>query len=282
MTNCESVRELLSALYDHELEPDREAVVREHLETCPDCAQQLAQFAELSKLAADLRQPQAPSGLWSAIDASLDARNHQDRRFAGRMPQYSRIAIAATLLVAAAIALLGYRARQTTNEHEEMAVTFGQYLDRFHKQPERAQDLLLTRYDGRLVEPDQAAALTKFDPNAPDELPQGFARAATYVLKMPCCTCTQTIYKDGNGQTLALFEHSDEQRDWFGDRPTIVAQCQGKQACLVQLRGQLAACWKCGTRHLTLVGVRDVEQVSELVAYLDSRQQSLDAVREPS
>ena len=107
-----------------------------------------------------------------------------------------------------------------------------------------------------------------FEPNAPAELPQGFARAAIYVLKMPCCTCTQTIYKNSHGTVLALFEHTDQQRSWFGDRPTITAQCHGKATCLVQLQDELAACWKSGPRHLTLVGARDVEQVSDAVAHM--------------
>jgi hypothetical protein len=163
-----------------------------------------------------------------------------------------------------------------------MAEVFGQYLDRFQEQPEQAQEILLTRYDGQLVAPEQAQGAAKFIPIAPDTLPQGFSRNAIYVLKMPCCTCTQTIYKDGQGKVLAVFEHTDQQQNWFGDRPTITAQCHGKSTCLVQLQNELAACWKCGPRHLTVVGARDVEQVSELVAYLDAQQKSLQAARGPT
>lgn len=280
--NCESARETMSAFYDQELQPDLDAAAREHLHDCPDCAQHLIQFEELSKLAADLRQPEVPAGIWPAIDSLLNAPRHGGGRSATWLRRYSRAAIAATLFLGVSITLLAYWTWHTTDEHKEMAVIFGRYLDRFDEQPQRAQEVLLMRYDGRLLAPQQAAAEAKFKPNAPDELPQGFSRSGIYVLKMPCCTCTQTIYKDDNGRVLALFEHSDEQRSWFGDRPTITAQCHGKQTCLIQMRDKLAACWKSGTRHLTVVGARDVEQVAELVAFLDAQSQLLQTARGPT
>jgi anti-sigma factor RsiW len=279
--NCEAVRDLLSAYYDRELAPDVEVAVREHLQDCPECAEQLSQFAELSKLAADMRQPEVPAGMWSSIDASL----HAPPERSGTKPAWRRLApmaTAAMLLVAASLALLAWWMRHPADEHHEMAETFGRYLDRFQQSPEKAEEVLLARYGGRLVDPQQAHAEAQFSPNAPAELPQGFSREAIYVLKMPCCTCTQTIYKDDRGHVLSLFEHTELQRSWFGDRPTITAQCHGKPTCLVQLQGQLAACWKSGPRHLTIVGAQDVEQVSELVAYLDAQQRSLQAAREPT
>ncbi len=279
--NCKSVRDLMSAYYDQELTPDVEAAVREHLEECPDCTQQLAEFAELSRLAADMRPPQVPAGMWSSINASLNAQNQGDVPIDVPRRRISRIAIAATLLVAASTALVVYWNRHHADEHHEMAEVFGQYLDRFQQRPEGAQEVLLTRYQGQLVDPQHAVDEAKFTPNAPDQLPQGFVREGIYVLKMPCCTCTQTIYKDSHGNVLALFEHTDQQRSWFGDRPTITAQCHGKPTCLVQLRDQLAACWKSGPRHLTIVGARDVEQVSAIVAYLDGRQPLPRAARRP-
>jgi anti-sigma factor RsiW len=280
--NCERARELMSAFYDQELEPDIEAAVREHLESCPECTQHLAQFKELSRLAADMRQPQVPAGMWSAIDASLDAQ----RRGADRPGIWRRrhlwVAIAAALLLGASVALFSYSTRQPADEHHEMAETFNLYLDRLQEHPENAEEVLVARYDGRLVKPEQAAELAKFEPNAPDMLPNGFSRSGIYVLKMPCCTCTQSIYKDDRGHVLVLFEHDDQQRSWFGDRPTITAQCHGKPTCLVQLQDSLAACWKCGPRHLTVVGARDVEQISELVANLDAQRQSFQAARGPT
>ena len=203
-----------------------------------------------------MRQPEVPAGMWSSINASLSETANEPVRATVPWRRYSQFGIAATLLIAASIALVAFWNRHPTDEHREMAETFGEYLDRFQQQPENAQEVLLTRYQGRLVDPQQAVGEATFKPNAPDKLPQGFSRAAMYVLTMPCCTCTQTIYKDDNGNVLALFEHTDQQRSWFGDRPTITAQCHGKSTCIVQLQGELAACWKCGPRHLTIVARR--------------------------
>ncbi|MEX2113382.1 MAG: zf-HC2 domain-containing protein [Pirellulales bacterium] len=273
--NCESARELMSAYYDRELTPDLELAVREHLEDCPHCAHHLAQFEQLSKLATELREPSVPADMWSAIDSSIDRQRLRRDRWARAWRRYSPAAVAAVLLVAASLVAFSYWQNRHAADHRQMAATFGQYLERFHEQPERAEDVLLARYEGRLLPPEQAAGAAKFQPNAPDRLPQGFTRTKLYVLEMPCCTCTQTIYQDEQGHVLALFEHNDQQRDWFGDRPTITAECHGKQTCLVQMRDRLAACWKSGPRHLTIVGARDVEQVAELVAYLDARAPSL-------
>jgi hypothetical protein len=70
---------------------------------------------------------------------------------------------------------------------------------------------------------------------------------------------------------LVLFEHSEKQTEWFGDRPRIEAYCHGKATNLVQLPRQLAATWKCGRRYLTVIGAQNVEQVAQLVAFLDAR-----------
>lgn len=281
---CERARELMSAFYDQELEPDTKAAVREHLDSCPECAEQLAQFRELSSLAADMRQPQVPAGMWSAIDASLEVQRHRANSAGTQWRRYSRVALAAVLLVGVSLALFSYLSSQPSDEHHEheMAEAFDRYLQGLQDRPENAEEVLVARYDGRLVKPEQVAELAKFEPNAPEHLPEGFSRTGIYVLKMPCCTCTQSIYKDNRGQVLVLFEHDDQQQSWFGDRSTITAQCHGKRTCLVQLQDSLAACWKCGPRHLTIVGARDVEQISELVAYLDAQRLSLPAARGPT
>ena len=168
----------------------------------------------------------------------------------------------------------GSRSQNEGDERGERAGTFGGYLSELGRSPQRAQQVLLTRYEGHLVDSNRAAREVRFEPNAPEELPNGFKRSGIYVLKMPCCTCTQTLYTDSAGDTIAIFEHPGEQQDWFGSRPTVMAQCHGKQTSLVQVRDQLAATWKCGRRYLTVVGARDIEQVGEIVAFLDQHGQA--------
>jgi hypothetical protein len=282
--NCESVRELLSAFYDQELQPDQQVEVREHLAECADCARHLAEFKELSKLAGDLQQPQVPEGTWSAIDSLLGSRGHGRVGSAATawLRRSSRAAIIAALAAGVLLAILLYRARIPDDEHIEMAHTFSRYLDEFHRTPGEAQRVLVERYQGRLLDLPAAISALRFEPNAPAELPNDFSRLGIYVLKMPCCTCTQTIYKDKSGQVLAVFEHTEDQRMWFGDRPTIKAQCHGQQTALVQLHNQLAATWKCGPRYLTVIGARNVEQVANLIAFLDRRNPASKTARGPT
>jgi hypothetical protein len=81
----------------------------------------------------------------------------------------------------------------------------------------------------------------------------------------------QAIYRRADGQTIAVFEHVDDQPVWFGERPSIQARCNGMPTSLVQVDDCLAASWRQDGRYLTVVGANDVEQVAQLVAFLDSR-----------
>jgi hypothetical protein len=271
--NCQSVRELLSAFYDRELTADQSSEVRAHVDGCPECARRLAEFEELSHLTAHLRDPQAPEGGWPAIASALDheAGRGGDAGVTGRLSRPIAAALAATLLVAASIGLATYWARPASAPHAAMAATFDVYLKEFRTSPAQAQRVLIDRYHGQRFDLAQGATGLPFEPNAPEALPDGFERQDCFVLKMPCCTCTQTIYKNKAGAVVVLFEHAEAQQDWFGGRPTIEAVCHGNATHLVQLPDQLAATWKCGQRYLTVIGAQNVEQVAELVALLDGR-----------
>jgi len=270
--NCRSAQELLSSHYDRELPPDLDGEVRAHVESCLDCARKLAEFTQLSRLTVDLRDPAAPSGAWPGIESALDRGRWTIGGFAPRWPPHrSRLALAASLLVAASIALSAYWIWRSYDPHAVMAATFDDYLKEFAQYPDQAQQVLIARYDGRPVDLSRGAHDAESSPNTPEELPDDFRRQEVYELKMPCCTCTQTVYKNSSGKVLVLFEHSEKQPEWFGDRPRIEAYCHGKETSLVQLPQQLAATWKCGRRYLTVVGALNVEQVAELVAVLDAR-----------
>jgi hypothetical protein len=82
---------------------------------------------------------------------------------------------------------------------------------------------------------------------------------------MPCCTCVETIYKNADGETLAVFEHHDEEPAWFSNRPMIRVRCNGTPTSLVQVDDHLAASWRHQGRCLTVVGARDVDQVASLI-----------------
>ena len=66
---------------------------------------------------------------------------------------------------------------------------------------------------------------------------------------------------------LCVFEHDDDQPLWFGDRPTSSKVFFGKPTRLVQVDGCLAATWQQERRHITVIGAKDVEEVTRLVAH---------------
>jgi hypothetical protein len=181
-----------------------------------------------------------------------------------------RVALAAAALGLVAVSTLTV-VWIAEREHTHVAVNFGRYLDEFERNPDGAEQALLANYAGRAVSYDEAATQLRYRPVTPEQLPNGLSRKAMYLLRMPCCTCVQAIYRRADGQTIAVFEHVDDQPVWFGERPSIQARCNGMPTSLVQVDDCLAASWRQDGRYLTVVGANDVEQVAQLVAFLDSR-----------
>ena len=86
---------------------------------------------------------------------------------------------------------------------------------------------------------------------------------------MPCCICVQSICERSDGSTWAIFEHDDEEADeWFAHRPKVTVNVNDTRCSLIEVEKHLAATWRRGKRHITLVGMRDATEVSQLVAWL--------------
>lgn len=266
----------MSSFHDHELQPALEAEVREHIGQCVECSRRLAEFGEISRMAAELRNPSAPASVWPDLKSKLDhAPQTRPAPLLGSIRRRRRafgMAIAASLV----LALLSWgflvRWRQSDahdQDHISVAANFDRYLSEFDQNPEQAQLVLVSNYDGRVVDREEAARTLRYLPVAPEMLPNGFTRDCVYLLKMPCCLCVQTIYKNDAGDRLVVFEHVDDQLHWFGERPIVTALCHGAPTSLVQVDDRLAATWKRQKRYITLIGLRGVEEVSQLVAFFD-------------
>lgn len=265
--NCSAVQHNLSAYHDDELSPDLRAAVEEHLHTCHDCTARLMAFRELSRVAADLNDPTAPSGMWEELQTKLQrqARRGEPSRSRTSTTRSVRRRLATAALVLLAIsAALGIW-RYQSSEQRQMRVVFGAFLDQFPRDPIAAQRAIVTRYDGQAVTLDEATRKLRYRPALPTSV-NALRLEKMYVLRMPCCTCVETIYKYADGETLAVFEHHDEDPGWFSNRPSIRARCCGKPTSIVQVDNRLAATWKNQNRYLTVVGARDVEQVASLIA----------------
>jgi putative zinc finger protein len=280
--NCSEVQKCLSAYYDGELANNQRSRLSIHLNECSDCVRQLTGFERLSSMANALSTPVPPDHLWSRIEQQLNRQRNIEQPIAKSVDRTSNwilpatrlYALAATVLIAVGISWATYHAWFSRGEQHQFTAEFGHYLEEFRHDPATAQQILLAKYENQLIDPRQAIELVGYRPAVADGLPKEYVLESTHVMKMPCCTCVQSICKRIDGTTLAIFEHNDnEGTEWFGDRPEIMARCNDKRCYLIEMDDQIAASWKRGTRHITLIGVRDVAEVSQMIAQMDERKQ---------
>ncbi|MDV6031422.1 MAG: zf-HC2 domain-containing protein [Phycisphaera sp. RhM] len=297
--NCNETQNLLAAYYDDELSVDERASVSEHLEACHACSESLAGYRRLSAMFSHAATPPVPSSTWgnivqrlethgaaetnSAVQVVASGRNAsvvelasdpKENRLATRnwsRATYQRLAIAASILLVLGLSVWMSRPDsmpEMDHEHsKEFVATMDHYLRALPENPDAAEQFLLHKYDGKVVAPNEAVHLVGYRPAVADGLPQGYSLASTSVLKMPCCTCVKAVCKRQDGSTLVLFEHDDEEVDWFGDRTSSMAMCGDKECCLVDLDSSIAATWREGPRSVTAVGVKDQEEVTALVRW---------------
>lgn len=264
--NCHEAQELLSALHDSELTESLSSAVAAHVESCHDCSEQLRVFREMSRLAATLTTPDAPDA-WAALIAKQTASPSPRATLAWfQLPRLRSkwAAVAAILLVSGTIAVV-FAVRM--HQSHDLAETFGQFLGEFAKSPTQAESVLATAYGGERVTPTKAEHLLAYRPVVYQGLPPGYTLKSAYVMTMPCCTCFQANLASADGGRVAVFEHNGEQNEWFGERPSIEVMCQGKPTRLVQINSHLAASFRCGSRHLTIVGAKDMQELKQLVEF---------------
>ncbi len=289
--DCSEVKQLLSAYYDDELSSGQRTAVAEHLAGCDDCARELEGFRNLSTLAEGLAHPEPPTHIWQQLEEQLDGDDARSTASpAGRVrddavntrpagPAVRRwgwtrkpvvrfgLAMAAAVLIA-----VGWLSSANWFKHDadhQIAAVFGAYLEEFRRDPHAAQQILLTKYEGQAVDAEQAIHTLGYRPVVANGMPEGYSVESTYVIKMPCCICVQCLCKRSDGTTIAIFEHDDEEPDWFGDRPETEAICNGKRCSIVDLGDRIAATWRHDKRHITVVGMRDTAEVDRLVAWFD-------------
>ncbi|QDV55367.1 MULTISPECIES: zf-HC2 domain-containing protein [Rosistilla] len=302
--DCKTVQPYLSAYYDGELAAGQATTVAEHVESCELCAVELSSFESIGSDFAQTPIPANPSDLWERIERELPTAAEPEtlsRRFATfatwvRASPYGGglVSMAASALVMLGAALWfggdnnpdmaggGSMAMHGSHGHQhdgkeamsaehmaEFAGVMDDYLQKLPSDPDGAEQMLLTKYDGETVDSDGAVKLVGYRPIVSSGLPEGYSLASTSVLKMPCCTCVKAVCKRSDGSTLVLFEHDDEETAWFGDRRQSMAMCGDKDCCLVDLDSSIAATWKQGSRSVTAVGVRDQDEVTKLVTWLD-------------
>lgn len=268
--NCSGVQERLSAYHDSELSPEEAAQVAAHLAGCASCAEELASFEQLSGLSQRLTDPPVPARLWEELESKLRRTSRPATildRLAWNLVPGRLVALAATILVAVGISVVTYNTWFSGEELDHLAMNFADYLSDFSQEPDAAQQVLLTNYNGRAITLDEATKTLGYEPLAAKGLPPGYSIDRAYLLNMPCCTCAQVVCKNKDGQSIAIFEHEIDQPVWFGDRPSVECMCHDVPTNVIQVGNRLAAAWKEGKRYVTIIGATDLDEVTEFVAY---------------
>lgn len=267
--NCSEVQDQLSAYVDAELPAEIRDQMAAHVNNCKACAAEVGFARELSGEVRAIPAPQPPPGLWNAIEAGLG--NEKQLSLAGDavFPRWwarprAAWAIAASVLLLLTAGLLMSEYFSDHQEHETMAASFDLYLSKFAVDPEQAHETLVAMYNGQLVTADEAEDSLGFRPVATNAA-ENVTVERTYALEMPCCRCSLSVCRRSDGEIMTVLEHVDPQPIWFGDRSRVECLCDGKPTSIVQLNGQLAASWRQGERQITIIGAKNLEEVTRLV-----------------
>ncbi len=266
---CGEVMDLLSAYYDGEISTDKADSVSVHVSSCADCAAELETLHKLSDLTAILEQPAPPSQAWPRIAAQLETSQLPTDPVASLARPKSRKALLAIVLLLLASVSWFASTRGHVHNHHHLAEDFGVFLDSFEKTPDEAQRHLLTSFTGVPVEIPDAIRELKYRPAVAGGLPIEYEPRQAYLLNMPCCRCLEACYHRKGGGMVCVFEHDIDQAAWFGERPQSSVVCGGQTTRIVQLDGSLAATWQRGRRHITVIGAKDVDEVTRLVEHFE-------------
>lgn len=268
--NCDEAQKLLSPFYDGQLDDKTRSRMADHMEQCRDCPIALQGYVELSGLARWSETLQVPPGLWEKMDRQLEQ---------GRVvvppsdlpPTPRRFTVRTLLSVAVLLLLAGVGVTllpQAGHDHDELAVDFDHYLEAFLEDPDKAAEVLFADYPAEEVDVETATKRVGYRPVVADELPEGYVIDSMHIMKMPCCTCIKTVCRNNKGAPFVVFEHDSEQPLWFGDRQKRDCDCGGVATSVVEFGEQIAATWQVGKRSVTVVGVRDVDEITRLMPYL--------------
>lgn len=281
--DCSEAREYLSEFFDGEMSNETQLAMTDHLAECEACARELAEFHDLSRMTAELEHPLPPSGLWNSLEAQLaEADAVSPESLAAAQPfrwttgPFAPLVMALAASVVFAIGWFGYQSNLTALANLSISAVFDQYFDALHQDPVAAQQLLLAKYEGQPVDAESAVHLVGYRPAVADGMPDGYALHSTNVIKMPQGDCVHCQYLRPDGSALAIFEHHGERPAWFGNRPATEAVHGTTKMNVVDLDKRVAATWRQGDRHITVVGAHDAAEIGQLAGWFGERTGILD------
>ena len=275
--NCESVSEKLSAYLDGELSTSDELSIRGHLDSCESCRLDLEQFIAIGGLIRRTEAADEHVPAWEAFEHQVDGANlvRLRRPLSRSTWVYGALATAASFgLLWLAVSNMRNSGRDEHEQagaghvHDSLAVDFGEFFQSAQSNPKSAIGRLVAKYQGKELDRTATIDYLGYEPALFQSLPVGFTRTSTHVLNMPCCRCSATICQRQDGTSLFVFEHKDEQPVWFGSASSIETKCAGKPCRIVESAGNLAVTWKNKGRQLTLIGAKDITEVSKWIESL--------------
>ena len=276
--NCNLVAENLSAYVDRELDAAACQRLEEHVAQCESCRWLLNEYRLMGSLMRRVEPVVDTQAVWERVAVKLESLREQPAAQNSRWGNWTKRYGASLLAVAAAILLLvsawryvapdRHQSAGSGHDHAALAVDFAEVFRCARTEPQLALAKLSSKYDGRELSAQETTQYLGYEPALLKGVPDGFTRVSTHVLNMPCCKCSATICARGDGTSLIVFEHKDEQPVWFGDATSIETQCAGMACKIVESAGQLAVSWRNQDRQLTLVGADDVAEINQWVAAL--------------
>lgn len=270
--NCPEIQEMLSAYYDSELPQEKCDQIDAHLQECSRCAAEIKGFGKLSSLEAHVATPETPGWVWSEVERELGNEKRQQKQIitsghsAPSRKMFFRYtaALAVTTLIGFAGFQLFYHG---DDDHQEMAEAMEYVVA--NVDTDGVATHLLNKYGGAQVSPEEAFSQVSFYPVASMGLPAGYAVESIQVLNMPCCKCTQTACRRPDNSRFFIFEHDNKEPGWFEHRNRRLCNCGGKECQVVELDSRLAATYEKGNRHITMLGVRDEDEIELLVSQFE-------------
>lgn len=281
--DCSEVRDRLSEFFDGEMPEESQMAMADHLADCESCAQELTEFHDLSQITATLDHPLPPPGLWDSLEAQLAVADGVSAESLAAAAPYRWttgpfvpwvLALAASVVFA--IGWFGYQSNLTMLGNLSIATVFDQYFDTLHHDPVAAQQLLLAEYDGQPIDAENAVHFVGYHPAITAGMPEGYAHYSCNVIKLPHGDAVHCQYLRPDGSALALFEHDGERPAWFGDRPATEAIHGDTKVKVVDLDKRVAATWRQGDRHITVVGAHDANEIGQLTGWFGERASLLD------
>ncbi len=269
--NCEQVIPLLSPFHDGELPDDQAEEVVEHLSQCTNCRALLEAHEALSGLVRKSPSLKPPAGLVRSVQRAVARDVVASPNLAiRRLWLTAAVSVAAMLLIAVGI-WQSWMTKPAVHDHRLMVTSFNRFLDAYVGGNAEAKGILAKQFHGKIVDLEGASHFLRRRTIANPTLLVKHQVEERFAIKMPCCDCVQTNYSCDGQTSFVLFEHTEEQGDWFGSRPQIRAECAGKSCSLVEVGKQLVATWPVDCGFVTVVGVKDVAELAALVDELTPR-----------